>query len=294
MTDLNAPDIRSKGLGASDAAPACGLSRYKSQLALYMEKIGEISFTEETEPMRWGRRLEPIILDAFCERMKRTPISVQERVHHPDIPWMWSTLDCRLSADELVETKTCNGFMAKNFGQEGTDQIPDEYALQATHQLACTGAKIVYVPLLIGGQHLKVYEVERNEKLIGQLIDMESAFWGRVLAREAPDPDFRDPATAKLLLAHYGFKPDATIELGNDALEIAADYESAKEAIKDGESGKEWAKNKLLALMGSAAIGYMPDGTEIHRKEINRKAYAVEATSYMDFRIKKAKVRNAR
>lgn len=277
-------------IGASDAAPACGLSRYTSQLELYLEKTGQLPAKEETEAMRWGRRLEPVVLEAFCERMRRIPVSVQERVQHPEIPWMWSTLDCRLSEDELVETKTCNGWMAKKFGDEFTDDIPDEYALQATHQLACTGARIVYVPLLIGGQKLKVFEVERNEKLIRQLIEMESAFWQRVLKREPPDPDYRDPATAKLLLAQYGFKPEETITLSDDALASAADYEFLKQAIKVAESGKEAAKNRLLHLMGSASLAYLPDGTEIHRKEINRKAYEVKETSYVDFRIKKAKV----
>jgi hypothetical protein len=53
---------RSTGFGGSDAAAACGLSRWKSAYQLYLEKRGEAPLVEEeNEAMRWGTLLEPVV-----------------------------------------------------------------------------------------------------------------------------------------------------------------------------------------------------------------------------------------
>ena len=45
-------------IGGSEAAAAIGLSRYKSQLRLYLEKIGEVEREPAGEAAYWGNILE--------------------------------------------------------------------------------------------------------------------------------------------------------------------------------------------------------------------------------------------
>jgi hypothetical protein len=43
-------------------------------------------------------------------------------------------------------------------------------------------------------------------------------------------------------------------------------------------------KNRLAMLMGQCAVGLLPDGSAITRKEVVRKEYTVNETSYIDTR----------
>ena len=48
--------------GASEAGVICGLDRYKTRLALYLEKRGLVDEWAGSEAADWGKLLEPSIL----------------------------------------------------------------------------------------------------------------------------------------------------------------------------------------------------------------------------------------
>jgi len=56
---------RKRGIGGSDAAAILGLSKFRTPLQVYLDKIGQAPPIEETAPMRWGKKLEPLILDEY-------------------------------------------------------------------------------------------------------------------------------------------------------------------------------------------------------------------------------------
>ena len=66
--------VRKRGIGSSDAAAAVGLSPYKSQLELWMEKTGrdaalsEADPHDEESPAYWGNILEPIVAAHYTKR----------------------------------------------------------------------------------------------------------------------------------------------------------------------------------------------------------------------------------
>ncbi len=66
-------------------------------------------------------------------------------------------------------------------------------------------------------------------------------------------------------------------------------YQEHGERIKLETAAKDAAKARLMHAMGSASIGRLSDGTVLTRKEIARKGYTVEATTYVDFRIRSPK-----
>ncbi len=75
--DLNAIEIRRTGLGASDAAAACGIDPYKTTLRLYLEKTGELPPDEETDALRIGKIFEPGILEFFSWKTGKPIIDTQ-------------------------------------------------------------------------------------------------------------------------------------------------------------------------------------------------------------------------
>ena len=52
---------RRKHITGTDVAAILGLSRFKTPLRVWLEKKGEIE-PDENEAMRWGKRLERVIL----------------------------------------------------------------------------------------------------------------------------------------------------------------------------------------------------------------------------------------
>lgn len=277
---------RNSGLGASDAAPAAGESRYRSRLQLWLEKTGQLPGVEENERMRWGTLLQPVVLAEFCHRTGLVPIHGEQRIQHPEIPWMWATVDTRISADELVEAKTCGHWAADEFGEAGTDEVPTEYILQCQHQMAVTGASLVYVPVLIAGQELRIFHVKRNDALIASLVQLESEFWRHVQERIPPETLPSDRAFFDVL---YAPQDGEIIDLGDDAMELVREYERAGEEVKAWSERKDQAKAQIKALMGTASIGVLPDGREARRTLVEVKGYTVGPRTDHRFSIKAPK-----
>ena len=66
-------EYRKRGIGGSDAAVVCGISRYKSPVELWMEKTDQMPYQEAGEAAYWGTQLESLVRDEFT---KRTGIEV--------------------------------------------------------------------------------------------------------------------------------------------------------------------------------------------------------------------------
>lgn len=70
-------DYRKQGIGGSDAAVVCGISRYKSRVELWMEKTHQMPDQEVGEAAYWGTQLEGLVRAEFT---KRTGIQVEHRM----------------------------------------------------------------------------------------------------------------------------------------------------------------------------------------------------------------------
>lgn len=174
---------RNTGIGASDAPAVLGLSPWRTPLEVFLEKTGRAAPQAESLPMRIGKALEPVVLEAFSERTGLTVARRQERIYCPRFPWRWATVDA-IAGDALVEAKTSGEFA--EWGDEGTDQIPRHYIVQVQHALACTGLKLAYVPVLIAGREFRVYEIARDESIIEVVTEWEREFWARIERNDPP------------------------------------------------------------------------------------------------------------
>ena len=84
---------RKEGIGGSDAAVVCGVSRYKSPVELWMEKTGQLPAQEAGEAAYWGHQLEELVRTEFT---KRTGIQVEHRMEllrSDQHPFMQANLD---------------------------------------------------------------------------------------------------------------------------------------------------------------------------------------------------------
>src|SRR5262245_42032680 len=87
-------EARRSGLGSSDAAAILGASPFASPLDVYLAKLG-LAESEQTEAMRFGQLLEPIVIAEYERETGRTlaPIQPFTIVQSDEAPWLRATLD---------------------------------------------------------------------------------------------------------------------------------------------------------------------------------------------------------
>lgn len=254
---------RTSGLGGSDAPVCAGVSQWKSPLELFYEKRGELDPSiEETEAIEWGTRLEGIVAEAYSEKTGRT-IRRQPRKSHPDFPWMLGNIDRQIVGDKrgvgILEVKTTNTFSLKDWENGPTDSA----MLQLQHYLAIYGYQWGSIAVLVGGQHFKHFDVERDNELIDYLIQIELKFWTLVQKNEPPDHTWT-PETVGMLKKLYPTDSGKEIVLDMPEASIMYErYQLAKSVLAQQKTEKAEAEGWLKAHMLDASIAVLGNGATI-------------------------------
>ena len=258
-------DLRAEGLGGSDAAWVLGRSPYKSTYSGWAEKAGLVPEPDlsDNEAIEWGNVLEPVVADRFASLYGFEVINLPVMLAHPTYPHMLANVDRFIVEDGritgLLEVKTA-GLRQADYWQG--DNVPVHYALQVQHYLAVTGLEYGYLVVLIGGQQMKAYRLDRDEAQIEELIEAECDMWERILNCDAPDVDGSD-STLDTLKSRWTPEPGTVVELnGADALPLIKALAEAKEA-KDGiDSVVKGLQAQLMAMLGEHEVGQV-DGTTV-------------------------------
>lgn len=249
---------RRKGIGSSDAAAVAGLDPYKSPLAVYLEKVGEVTDDEQSEAAYWGLRLEDVLAEEYRRRTGRRVRRRNAILQHPDYPWMLANLDREIVGEPgLLEIKTTSAYLRDQWGE---DKAPDKYVLQCQHQMAVTGRQWADLAVLIGGQEFRIVRVHRDEDLIQTLIDIERRFWEEhVVPRIPPEPDGHDVDMRVLASLYPESDPDSIVALPNDAEQLIRQYEDAKAAEAQWAEVRQQAEARLKAMLGNSEVGLCGD-----------------------------------
>jgi putative phage-type endonuclease len=279
---------RQQGIGGSDAAAAIGLSRFKTPYQLYLEKRGELAAEnlDDKEVIRFGNLMEEVIAREYA---RRNGVKVRRRnaiLEHPKYPWMRANVDRLIEGQRIgLECKNVDAmaFRFGEWGEPGTDEVPDEYLFQCVHYMAVLDYPEWHLAACVGGNKLKTYIVRRDPELEQMLIEQEHAFWTRVENDDQPAPDYEHTTTGPLLKRLYPGTDGSEVDIA-ELEHWHKVRQDAASAVKAYESVLDAATNHITAFMGGAAVGRLPDGSFYRRKEIARKGYVVDPMTYVDFR----------
>lgn len=261
-------EARRLGLGGSDALATLGMSPYSSRYSVWADKRGLLPESGDNEAMKWGRRLEPIVAEAFTEETG-IATSVCGLMRHVNRDWQLASVD-RLTEDGAVlEIKTTSSFRA---GDWDDDQMADAAEAQLQHYLAVTGLEHGYAAALIGGQRLEIRHVERDERLIRLLIEAEAELWHLVEAGTAPALDGSQATTDALAHLYPWAQEDLEVELSDAGAAALRRYVQLGGQVKDLTEARDEAKNIVTAELGDAITGTI-DG---------RDAVTWKNTGYLD------------
>ena len=260
---------RRKGIGGSDAAALIGMSPSSSAYKVYLDKLGKLPESEQTEAQRIGNDLEEYVAQRFTEK---TGLHVQKPEYmycHPEHPWMLADFD-RLIVEEPagLECKVVNPYTKTDY--EG-NSIPPHFYVQCQHYMSVSGFDHWYLGILVLGVGFYHFRIERNETDIEYLISEEESFWSNnVMANEPPPPDGADTTTEAISAA---FPTDSGIEIALfDMEDTAATIFNLKDTATKQKAQLQEAENKIKAQMESAESAYIP-GYKATWKTTTRKAF---------------------
>ena len=264
--------VRKGGIGSSDAAAAVGLNPYQSQLELWMEKTGRAPTAppgdggaDDLSPMYWGSLLEPIVAAHYTRRTGNRVRRINAVLQHPDHPWMLANIDREVMGAPDVQLLEC-----KTAGIQGVwlwrDGAPEYVQLQVQHQLAVTGNQAADVAVLLGGQELQIFRIERDEELITQLITLEREFWGYVERDQQPPADGSDSAD-RALRALYPRDSGFTLNLKQDLVmgAVFSDLLAVRDVLATNTALEAQLKQSIQQRMGDASRAVF-DGGEVSFK----------------------------
>ncbi len=243
-----------RGLGGTDVAAILGLNPWKTPHDVWLDKLGLSEPPPQTEAAKWGLLLEPIIAQQYAERLGVRVRQPQPRfVRHPDHRWALGALDYVVEGAAVgLDCKVTRPEYGYLWGEEGTDEVPDDVLVQAQWYLFITGYRRWDVAVLMG-YRMPVYQVQPDPDLQQMLFERAREFWHEfVLTKTMPPVDYSRGARA-MLQAVYPRERGAVRAATQDEARLALAYRDLERQIKALERERERYRNLLCAAIGNDA-----------------------------------------
>ncbi len=295
--------LRHQDVTSTESAALFGLSPYMTEFELYHRKIDPTPIEiEETERMKWGSRLEPVIAQGISEDFGVIIKPFKEYVRHDNLR-MGSSFDYLITGagDDvrneistaflergrgILEIKNVDYFIHKDYWMEG--EAPVHIEIQVQHQLEATGYEWAVICPFVGGNCLKPLIRIRDRDMGANIVAAINKFWKDVAVGNEPAPDFnRD---AEFIAKLYGEASDDQVDLtDNSRARIALEeYILAGELEKQAKERKEAAKTEVLLLMKNAKKAYA-DGYTVSASTVSETTYTATRKAYRNFRVTRNK-----
>jgi putative phage-type endonuclease len=267
-------EIRRTCIGASEAAAACGQSKWQTPYELAVQKQSGEEI-EDNEAMRWGRLLETAVLLGYEEDTGLKTESNSLTYQHPEFPWMIATPDGFAFSQEeivtmdngrLVEAKTASRYTAGEFGETGSDQVPVQYLIQCQHQMAVMDVARCDLAVLIDGRDFRRYTIHRDNDLIELIIDQEQRFIEQLIAGVLPERT-DDPRDVEAVHRQWSkWKPEPVVTTWDGAESLWEWIEALKATIKTHETELRKLQSDWKERMGTADTVQL-DGRQVYRSD---------------------------
>ena len=149
----------------------------------------------------------------------------------------------------LVECKNFHPMRMKEFGDDGSDDVPMDCLIQSVHEAIVYGVRRVDLAVLFGGQQFRVYPLTIQQDTIDMVVDREERFWRRVVEQVAPEPI--DPEETRRLFPRDN---GITIIAPADVQQAVAQLSQLRDQIKAAEELEKRFITQIQAAMGEASV----------------------------------------
>lgn len=278
---------RRSRLGASDFAPLLGLSRWKTAYDIWLEKTGRLTGDGPvSQAAVAGNRFEAGVLDFAEETLGSLERAVPLKGSGLDFPVV-ANLDARVvETGEPCDAKTSGLFgpLPGEWGEEGTDHVPNSILVQLAVQIYCAGPGVGagHVAAFLGGRGFMLFHIPRNTAFESAILKAGEKFWKEAVLADTPPDGAPSLEVAKLVRR----EPEKIVEIPED---LVARWLEARETLKGARANKEEADALLLAALGDAEASEPGPAGQVTFFETKRKGYTVEPTTFRQLRYRKPK-----
>lgn len=311
MTEQEKKETRSKTIGSSDIGAILGVDSYKSEIDLWLQKLGRK--TEEERELEWEYRLqaghdaEPRLRKYFMDKTGHKVHNRNATLVNSQIEWATCNPDgiVTLAYDipgaekgdrGLLEIKTASHWA----GQEWKDDlIPDKYFAQVQWQLFVTGLKFAYIVFESDYFPREPYLVQRDDEQIEYMVDKATKFIEHVKNRTVPEPDGSracDNAINEYYPPEEAQEEEIELSAYVDEVEELKDLKSKIKALQEEAKLKEQTLKLALGdhtigLVGDRKITWKPvfkkgfDKTRFQKEEPEIYGKYIKETSYRTLRV---------
>lgn len=269
--------IKNETIGSSDIATLFGESPWAQPMDLYRRLIGEKPVTadeamEEDDPRFLGSEMEAVVRERYRRRIV-TYLDVhdgdvivepyEKPVIHGDTPYISSTPDsmCAIGGvvERVAEFKVLFFADRREWGEEGTDEVPAYYLLQCHHHMLVTNLPVCDLFVWFGRHDFRHYVVERDtdmDRLIQQRCDdfMDQ----HVIPQVPPSLQFDHNGTEALIKELYPGTNGEAIELPEHLVAIHESWQFLQAKKGELEKACKVLKNELADAIGESALAYIP------------------------------------
>ena len=276
--------LRRNAISASDIAPILGLSPWATAFSTYYQKLDDWR-APETEAMKMGLKLEPVVADLLWERL----VDVQDqsidlvetgtwRADKPE--WALATPD-RLAVrwegdgpNEVVELKTSSTL--DGWGPDESDEIPVYYRAQVQWQMFVLGLQRAHVGVLFRGNHFRHYTIDRDDNDIRTMVQAAERFMLRLTTKTPPPVDGSEATLETLKRLHPSLSDHNAVL----SAELVREWQEAVSDLKQAKARKALVENSVRLAIGDAARAVDPDGnTVLLRQVFDVPEYTVRAST---------------
>jgi len=249
-------EIRKEVIGGTDIGAIVEVNPWKTAMDVYCEKLGLTDPPAENEKMRLGKRLERVVADLYLEKMGMDSVNMCPgeflRVEH-----FGGTPDFLISSPAGVwglEIKTTGARNAADWGDEGTDQIPEVYLCQCHWYMMLTGMKRWDVAVLIGGQEFRTYIIQHDEALENNLRSQANDFWHNHVEPEIPPPLDGGKGSERYLKAVFPRDLKSNLDPSSPAIDLLAEqYDAALQTLRDAQEISDRLGNEIRSRIGEGS-----------------------------------------
>ena len=241
---------RESGIGASEVAGVIGLSPWETPFSLWLRKTGQIPPIEETQAMKMGKLLEPVIAQLWEDEtgFKVVKASAGDIIYQdPEHPWRIVTPD--RFAHEINPTTGKKAKCLLEFKSTSQDFDPDDlppyYVAQCQFQMLVTGVHVNYLCWLTNGRYYNHARLEFDKEFAEFIAGRVDEFWLDNV-KGAKEPDL----TTVSDYVYKGSTPDTSIEADSEAVFDVGELRETNESIASLVAKQEALKDKLERFMG--------------------------------------------
>lgn len=264
---------RQRGISGSNIATLMGLNKWQTPYQLWAHyttlEPSPVSMEQE-ERFAWGHRLEPVIANAYAERM-HVNVFAPPLAQCKEYPFLLASLD-RVLVDpqnqpyKVLEIKTAarnyasddedeNGLALQAWGRgniydrDGTlleqdSQVPQAYYLQVMHYMLVSEIHSADIAVLLNGNDLRIFTIDYDESIAADIVTCADEFWCRhVLDNQAPSMVESD---AKTLIP----EPGKTVEATADIKEQFAELKAVDAQLSELKDKKQSLRDAITSFIG--------------------------------------------